>query len=258
MAKVSDVLSVLEQFAPYELAESWDNVGLLVGDRHYEIKTVLCALDITERVVDEAIEIGANLIVAHHPVIFTSVNAVTSDSTTGKIIIKMLKNDISGICMHTNADCADGGVNDLLAEKLQLMNIEILGAGETGTLGRIGEITNEMQLIDFVRTVQNQHCAGGVRYTNGGKLVKKVAVLGGGGGKLMDFAIKKGADTYVIGDCSYDIMMRAYDLGLNLIDAGHFPTENAIAEGFCKLISEKVCNIEVKTSKNHKDCINFI
>lgn len=258
MVKVKDILKILENFAPYSLAENWDNCGLLIGDQEAEVTKVICALDITEKVVEEAAEEGAQLIVAHHPIIFTSTHSVTTDSVTGKIIIKMIEKRISGICMHTNADSAKGGVNDLLAEKLELKEIESLGAGDTQSLGRIGNLQNEMYLKDFAIFVKKKLNAGGVRYTDGGKKVRRVAVLGGAGGKLMDYAIEKGADTYVIGDCSYDIMMRAHDLGLNLLDAGHFPTENAIAEGFSRLIAQKLPNIEVLVSSVHKDCIEFI
>ena len=109
MITVSDVLDFLEGFAPPELAESWDNVGLLCGDRRSEVTSVLCALDATETVVQEAIDRGAQLVVAHHPAIFTSVSRVTSDDATGRILRLAIRHDISIICMHTNADCAFGG-----------------------------------------------------------------------------------------------------------------------------------------------------
>ena len=146
MTAVKDILQVLEQAAPYELAEGWDNVGLLVGDPEETVTGVLCALDITLPVVEEAIEQGCNLIVAHHPVIFTSVSRVTADTVTGKILIKMIRNGISGICMHTNMDCAEAGVNDLLAASLGLTDVVSMGAGDTGTLGRVGNLPHPMSL----------------------------------------------------------------------------------------------------------------
>ena len=258
MTQVKDILDLLETFAPYELAESWDNCGLLVGDRQTKVSKVLCALDITHTVIEEAEAIGAQLIVAHHPVIFTQTNTVTTDTVTGSMIISMIQKGISGICMHTNADCAQGGVNDLLAQKLGLHEIENLGAGDTGTLGRVGNLPKAMALENFAAYVKDRLKAGGVRYTNGGKTVQRVAVLGGAGGKLMEYALQKGADTYVIGDCSYDIMQKAHDLGLNLIDAGHFPTETAIAEGFAAQISQAFPQIEAVVSQKHKDCIEFV
>ena len=257
MIQVKQVLQCLEQAAPYELAESWDNVGLLVGEPEAEVEGILCALDITEAVVEEAAERGCNLIVAHHPVIFTSVNRVTSDTVTGKILISMIRKGISGICMHTNMDCASEGVNDLLAASLGLTDVENMGAGENGNLGRVGNLPHEMTLEAFAKHVKLSLDAGGVRVANGGKPVQRVAVGGGACGKLMDYAVAKGADTFVIGDCSYDIMMKAHDIGLNLLDAGHFPTENPVARGFRDLIAEQFPNLRVEVSDIHCDCISF-
>lgn len=257
MTTVNDILDMLETVAPYALAENWDNVGLLAGNANAPVKKVLCALDITEAVADEAIAMGADLIVAHHPLIFTSVSRVTSDTVTGKILIKLIKYDVSAICMHTNMDCAQDGVNDLLAAALGLKDVINMEAGSTKLLGRVGNLPQQMSLVDFVQYVKNTLHAGGVRYTDGGVPVQRVAVGGGACGKMMDDAIKKGADTFVIGDCSYDIMMRAHDIGLNLVDAGHFPTENPIAEGFQKMISERFPELAVETSQVHFDCIQF-
>lgn len=257
MIQVKQVLQCLEQAAPYELAESWDNVGLLVGDPEAAVDGVLCALDITEAVVEEAAERGCNLIVAHHPVIFTSISRVTADSVTGRILMAMIRKGISGICMHTNMDCAAAGVNDLLAASLGLTEVENMGAGENGNLGRVGNLPRAMSLAEFAEHVKLSLGAGGVRAADGGKMVRRVAVGGGACGKLMDCAAAKGADTFVIGDCSYDIMMRAHDIGLNLLDAGHFPTENPVAHGFRDLIAAQFPALPVEVSDIHCDCITF-
>lgn len=257
MTQIREVLGVLEQAAPYELAESWDNVGLLVGDPEARVDGVLCALDITLPVVEEAIQRGCNLIVAHHPVIFTQVSRVTTETVTGKILIKMIQNNIAGICMHTNMDCAQAGVNDLLAASLGLTDVVSMGAGETGTLGRVGNLPREMTLSEFAEHVKVSLGAGGVRVADGGKTVSRVAVGGGACGKLMDYAVSKGADTFVIGDCSYDLMQRAHDIGLNLLDAGHFPTENPIACGFRDLIAESLPEVKAEVSRVHRDVITF-
>lgn len=257
MIQVKDILSCLEQAAPYSLAESWDNVGLLVGDANAEVTGVLCALDITQAVVEEAAERGCNLIVAHHPVIFTSVHSVTTDTVTGKILISMIQKGISGICMHTNMDCASAGVNDLLAASLGLQNVENMEAGENGQLCRIGNLPQAMSLPAFAKHVKLSLGAGGVRVADGGKPVHRVAVGGGACGKMMDQAVAKGADTFVIGDCSYDLMQKAHDIGLNLLDAGHFPTENPVAHGFRDLITAQFPDVHAEVSSVHKDVITF-
>lgn len=257
MTTLQDILTYLERFAPYELAESWDNCGLMAGDRTQQISKALCALDVTETVVQEAIDCGAQLIVAHHPAIFTSVHRVTEDDATGRVLRQAIRHNIAIICMHTNADCAQGGVNDALAHTLGLTAIINLEAGENGMLGRVGDLPQEMDAETFVRYVKMRLLAGGVRYVCGKTPIRRVAVGGGACGKLMDFAIRKGADAFVIGDSSYDIMQRAESLGLTLVDAGHFPTENPIVPVFAEYIHTQFSSVECICSKRHADCIRF-
>lgn len=252
MTKVKDILQMLEQFAPYELAESWDNCGLLVGDKETSVNKVLCALDVTQKVINEAINTNCNLIVAHHPLIFTSIQAITLSDPVGKMIMTAVKNDVSIICMHTNLDATEGGVNDALAEKIGLTNVH---CDQELTLGRIGTLESEMAFDEFLFHVKTLLSANGLKYV-GSKMCKKVAVLGGSGGKLMDFALKNDCDTYITSDCSYDIFQKADNLGLNLIDAGHFATENVVVDVLVSKINENFGNIAFKSQK-HCDIINF-
>ena len=240
MTTVQDILTFMEGLAPYELAESWDNVGLLCGDRAQEVTSVLCALDVTETVVQEAAERGVQLVVAHHPAIFTSVSRVTSDDTTGRVLRYAIKHDISIICMHTNADCAEGGVNDALASALFLTNVVSMEAGENGMLGRVGDLPREMQPREFAL------------------YVKECLRAGGACGKLMDYAVAGGAQAFVIGDCSYDLMQRAQAIGLSLVDAGHFPTENPVAAVFADKITAAFPQVLTEVSERHADCIQFV
>ncbi len=258
MTTVQDILHILEEFAPYPLAESWDNVGLMAGDRRQAVTRVLCALDVTEAVIAEAAALGAELVVAHHPLIFTSVKAVTEDDAAGRTLRRAIRQDIAVICMHTNADCAEGGVNDALAAALGLADVVPMGAGEGGLLGRVGDLAHPMQPEEFARFVKGSLSAGGVRFTDGGREITRAAVGGGACGKLMDFALEKGAQAFVIGDCSYDLMQRAQSLGLTLVDAGHFPTENPIASVFASRIAAACPEVETHVSAVHKDCIQFV
>ncbi len=255
MIKVVDILKYMEKIAPIELKESFDNVGLLVGDKESEVSGALIALDITPNVIDEAISTGCNLIVAHHPIIFTALKSVTNSDFIGKMVITAIKNDISIICMHTNLDSAEDGVNDALAQKLNLKDIENFGAGDSLSLGRVGQLENEMEFDEFLTFVKEKLGSNGIKYVGTNK-VKKVSVLGGSGGKLMDLAIKNGSDTYVTADCTYDTFQKALYLGLNLIDAGHFATENVICEVLRKKLSENF-KIPVKNSQKHHDIISF-
>ena len=258
MTTVDEILHFLEDFAPYSLAESWDNVGLMTGDRRQPVRRVICALDATEDVIAEAIEANAQLVVAHHPLIFTSIKAVTEDDAAGRALRRAIKHDIAVICMHTNADCAAGGVNDALAAALGLRDVVPMGAGEQGLLGRVGDLPEPMEPAAFAAFVKEALHAGGVRFTDGGRRISRVAVGGGACGKLMDFALEKGAEAFVIGDCSYDLMQRAQSLGLTLADAGHFPTENPVAAVFASRIGEAFRGVRAQVSAVHKDCIQFV
>ena len=190
--------------------------------------------------------------------IFTSVSRVTSDDTTGRVLRYAIKHDISIICMHTNADCAEGGVNDALASALFLTNVVSMEAGENGMLGRVGDLPREMQPREFALYVKECLRAGGVRFCDGGKPITRVAVGGGACGKLMDYAVAGGAQAFVIGDCSYDLMQRAQAIGLSLVDAGHFPTENPVAAVFADKITAAFPQVLTEVSERHADCIQFV
>lgn len=249
---IKDILNFMENYAPYHLAENWDNCGLLVGDKNSPVTNVLCALDITQAVINEAIDTNCNLIIAHHPLIFTSVKSVTKNDTTGNMIITAIKNNISIICMHTNLDVTKDGVNDALSKKLELLDIK---QDENMPLGRIGTLEKEMNFDDFLNFVKEKLGANGLKYV-GNSPCKNIAVIGGSGGKLMDFAIKNNCDTFITADCSYDVFQKAYNLGINLIDAGHFATENVIIDVLVEKINNNFNNI-AKKSQIHKDIINF-
>nr|WP_297181044.1 Nif3-like dinuclear metal center hexameric protein [uncultured Agathobaculum sp.] len=255
---VQEILTFLEGFAPVELAEHWDNVGLLCGDRAQPVTAVMCALDVTEQVIEEAAARGAELVVAHHPAIFTSVNRVTTDDATGRALRAAIKRDIAIICMHTNADSTWGGVNDALASALFLTGVINMEGGDNRMLGRVGDLPREMQPREFAVYVKECLHAGGARFCDGGKPIRRVAVGGGACGKMMDDAKAKGADAFVIGDCSYDLMQRAQSIGLTLVDAGHFPTENPIAAVFADKIVGAFPQLRTMVSERHADCIQFV
>lgn len=255
---VQEILTFLEGFAPVELAEHWDNVGLLCGDRQQPVTAVLCALDVTEQVIEEAAARGAELVVAHHPAIFTSVSRVTTDDVTGRVLRAAIKHDIAIICMHTNADSTWGGVNDALASALFLTGVVNMEGGDNRMLGRVGDLPREMQPREFAAYVKECLRAGGVRFCDGGKPIHRVAVGGGACGKMMDDAKAKGADAFVIGDCSYDLMQRAQSIGLTLVDAGHFPTENPIAAVFAEQLVGAFPQLRTMVSERHADCIQFV
>ena len=255
MASVREIEGLLYDWAPKELAASWDNVGLLVGDPEETVQTVLVALDITQGVVEEAAQIGAELIVAHHPVMncaWHPVQTLREDDPLGRKLRTLVRANISAICMHTNLDAAEGGVNDVLAEKLGLTDVFPLG--EDG-IGRIGTLKEEKSLAEYTSYVVKSLGCNGARVRDGGKTVRLVAVGGGACGSYIAAAKAKGCDTFVTSDLKYNDFLDTE--GLNLIDAGHFPTENVI----CPVIAERLRgafpNLKVVVSASHKEAMEY-
>ena len=249
MITVREVENRLFDWAPKELAESWDNVGHLVGEPDAEVKKVLVSLDITEAVVQEAIALGADLIVAHHPIInckWHPVQTVRSDDAQGRMLIGMIRNGISAICMHTNLDAADGGVNDLLAQKLGLTGLEMLNEEK---IGRVGTLNCEIPLVDFTRFVVESLRCNGLRYTDSGRPVHRVAVGGGSCSEFIPQAIALGCDTFVTSDIRYHDFLDTKEL--NLIDAGHFPTENLVCPAVAEYLLKAFPQLTIVQSTAH-------
>ena len=252
MATVHDILAYLETLAPRSMKMDWDNVGLLCGSRRQEVTRVLVALDPFEGVCREAADIGAELIVTHHPLIFQPARAITDETSIGRSIQLLCRQGISAINAHTNLDVAPGGVNDVLAEKLGLQNIVTLDGG----LLRTGNVS-EQSLPDFLAVVKTRLGCAGLRYVDGGKPVHKVAVGGGSCASELMEAVAAGCDTFVTADIKYNQFWDARDMGLNLIDAGHFSTENPVTEYLAQTLQEAFPDIQVKISKTHADCMKF-
>jgi len=262
MATVHDILSFLETLAPRSMKMDWDNVGLLCGSRKTEVTKILVALDPFEGVCEEAAAWGADLIVTHHPLIFKALNAVTDETAVGRSIQLLCREGISAVNAHTNLDCAPGGVNDRLAAALGLTDVQVIdpmGTDENGMewgLLRKGTVT-EQPLSDFLSTVKIALGCEGLRYVDGGKSVRKVAVGGGAcASELMD-ACRAGCDTFVTSDVKYNQFWDAKELGMTLIDAGHFYTENPVTACLTEKIAAAFPEVEVKISETHRDCMKF-
>lgn len=262
MITVSDILNYLDTLAPRSMKMDWDNVGLLCGDMDAQVTKILVALDPFEAVVDEAQCKGAELIITHHPLIFQPLKAITEDNQVGRCIRKLCFYNINAINAHTNLDCAPGGVNDRLAQALGLTNIQVIdpiGVDQQGCewgLLRMGEVAAQ-PLSEFLGVVKSSLGCQGLRYVYGGKPVHKVAVGGGACAGELKAALRAGCDTFVTADVKYNQFWDAQDLGLNLIDAGHFPTENPIVAVLAEKLAEQFPDIEVMISEKHTDCMKF-
>lgn len=218
---VQEILQELKAFAPTELACSWDNVGLLV-DAGWPVSRVLTALDITAEVVREAAAQGCELIVSHHPVIFDPLKRIAADDVPALL----LQNGISGICMHTNLDAAPGGVNDTLADALGMARE---GRREFADgCGRIGTVpaTTAAELARFCAATLHS----GVKYVDSPRPVTCLAEVSGAGGSYLQQAIDEGADCLVTGEAAHHIALLAKQKGVGLVVAGHWGTEQAVAD----------------------------
>lgn len=261
MTTVKDVLSFLESLAPAYMKENWDNVGLLCGDPDCPVHKILVALDPFESVCYEAHDCGADLIVTHHPLIFQPLKSITTQTSIGRSILFLCEKGISAINAHTNLDCAPGGVNDTLAKLLELEDISVVtpsGMDENGQewgLLRMGY--RDCSLAEFLAHVKDKLGTPALRYADGGKCVHQIAVGGGScAGELMQ-AYRAGCDTFVTSDIKYNQFWDAADLGINLVDAGHFYTENPICAVLAEKIQAAFPEIEVILSEKHADCMKF-
>ena len=261
MATVADILSFVETLAPRSMKMDWDNVGLNVGHRDKEVKKILVALDPFAHVCQEAKDFGADLLVTHHVLIFRP-GFVTDATAQGRNTLYLIENGIAHINAHTNLDLAPGGVNDVLAARLGLENPKVInpmGTDETGRewgLLRCGTV-KEQSLTDFLAHVKESLGCEGLRFVDAGKPVRRVASGGGSCCDEMLEAVDAGCDTFVTADAKYNDFWDAKDLGMNLIDAGHFYTENPVVAYLAERISAAFPEITVKISETHHDCMKF-
>ncbi len=262
MTTVKDILHFIEAIAPKYMKMDWDNVGLLCGDPAATVTKILVALDPFEHVCREAAQEGAELLVTHHPLIFQAPKAVTTETSIGRSIMQLCANGISAINAHTNLDCAPGGINDVLAKKLGLTGISVVNPAGTDALDRpygllrTGTVADQ-RLEDFLSHVKAALDCEGVRYVRGSGKVHKVAVGGGSCGSDLMEAYDAGCDTFVTADVKYNQFWDAKELGMNLIDAGHFATENPIVPVLADKIAVAFPEIEVLISKTHSDCMKY-
>ena len=231
---VKEMYTLFSEHIPEHLSEEWDNDGLMCcPDGTANVRRALITLDVTEEIVDYAIEYGFDLIISHHPLVFKPVSALVEDNHVSRKLIKLVNNGISVFSFHTRADKVTGGVNDKLAELLSLENIRPFGGDY---LGRIGTIEDSCDLQDFAYRVKQLTGSDIIRYADGYNDVFRVAVVGGDGKDYVRAAIDAGADTYVSGRISYNMMEEAAEMGINLIEAGHYFTEQPVTEFFKELI----------------------
>ena len=240
--KIKEVLSALERFAPLPLQESWDNAGLQVGLTETEVSGALLCLDVTEKIVDEAIQKGCNLIVSHHPLLFRGLKTISDLTDVQRTVMKAICNGICVISMHTNMDNAKGGVNFKMAEKLGLRDVQfmapkVVDGVESGS-GIIGNLEVPMASDDFVLKVKKNF---GVECAMCNELlrrpIRQVAVCGGAGDFLLDEALKAGADAFITGEMHYHQYF-GYEQQIQICVIGHYQSEQFTSEIFQEIIRQ--------------------
>lgn len=237
---VKDIYDFIDGIAPFEKQCEWDNSGLLVGNPCREISKIGVVLDITPDAVEYAAANGIELIVSHHPVIFRPVKTFLE----GDVSYLLAKNDISAICAHTSLDCANGGVNDVLAETLGFRNpVPMTDDGETAMIRKV--VIEETE-ADVLAMLVADKLSTGVQLADCGKTIDTVAICGGAGGDFIHAVAESGCDAFITGEAKHHEFLAAYELGITLIAAGHFETENPVVAVIAEKINENFdCEVEI-------------
>lgn len=236
----AELYAVLNEKIPASLSCSWDNDGLMCcSDPERVVRRVLVALDITGGVIDEAIAGGYDAIVSHHPLIFLPLRALNPGDHVASKVMRLVREGITAMSFHTRLDAVEGGVNDTLAAAIGLCDVVPFGQdGEA--IGRIGTLEKNMSVAEFAALVKRAIGAEGVQAVDAGKPVYHVAVLGGSGSDDVKAARAAGADTYLSGELKHNWLTDAPDLGINLVAAGHFYTEDPV----CRILRDMILNAD--------------
>lgn len=251
MTTIKDISNYIETFAPLETAMDFDNVGLIVGDKNTEVTKVLVSLDITPEVVFEAEKLGCELIISHHPVIFSPIKRMSANDTPYLLASK----GISALCMHTNLDLSDTfGVNTCLADAIGVENIVRADVGECLF---VGSLSQEINMSDFAQNVKSALGCNGLRYTDVKQTVKKVGVASGSGGSDIFDAAKTDIDVLVTGEIKHHEINFANEAQINIIDVGHFKSEDVVISPLINRLSEEFSDITFTKSTTYSDKIKF-
>ena len=254
MNTVREIFEKLCEIAPLSLHLPYDNAGFLLGHGGAIVDKVLLCLDVTNEVVEEATEKGAQLIVSHHPLIWDALKSVTDEEKKNEKLLRLIENRIAVISMHTNLDIAQGGVNDVL--------ISLLGAANEGVFeeegcGRKGRLAMSMPMQEFLIFCKEKLQTSGLRYHDAGRPVERLAVLGGTGGDALEAAWSCGCDTFVTADVKYHVFLAAKELGINLIDGDHFCMENPVMSVLKDKLRAAFPDAEFVLSERHAQTVRF-
>jgi dinuclear metal center YbgI/SA1388 family protein len=256
---ISTIITFLEQFAPLHLAEEWDNVGLLVGDRSRDVSKIMTCLTITPASAAEAIAEGADLIVAHHPLPFSAVKRITADSVVGRLLLDLISARIAVYSPHTAFDSAPEGINERLARSLGLRDIAPLKLQlEGGGSGRFGNLEPPLTLVelgtklkDFLGTPRLQIVGDAKRS------VRKAAVGCGAAGEFLPLVHELGCDCLIVGETRFHTCLEAEALGIALLMPGHFASERFALDCLAAVLGKEFPDLQIWASRSEVDPIRW-
>lgn len=248
--KCSEVIECLEKIAPHCFAEKWDNVGLLAGREDKDVKKILLALDPTGDVVEEAIGWGADLLITHHPLIFSGMKSVTTGDFVGKRVFHLISKDICYYAMHTNFDVmgmADAVADELDLEKCRVLDVTYQDDISKEGIGRMGELSRTMSLEECARYVKEKCKLSSVKvFGDSQQLIDVVALIPGSGKDYVDLAIAKGAQVVITGDIGHHNGLDAVEKGIAVIDAGHYGLEKIFTSYMEEVLKRELPNVQIK------------
>lgn len=258
--KVKDVVATLERFAPLPLQDSFDNAGLQIGRTEAEVSGVLLCLDVTEAVVEEATKLGANLIVAHHPLLFHGLKCIAGRNTAERVTVAAIKNDVAVYAAHTNLDNARGGVNYKIAAKLgATVNCFLLPKNEESGSGVVASLAEPMGAADFLDSVKSAFGVDCLMHNafRKGATVQRIGICGGAGDFLLQNAVKAGCDAFLTGEMHYHQYFGHEDEILIAV-AGHYQTEKFTAEILNDIIKADYPELPVTTTQIDTNPIKYL
>ena len=255
MSTVTHIYDAIDRLAPFWLTMDFDNTGVLVGDRNREVSCALLALDCTPAVVEQAKQLGAQLIVTHHPVIFHPLKRVNEDA----VVYQLIRSDIAVISAHTNLDIAQGGVNDALASAIGLRDcrgLELLNEQTGAWLGRIGTLPEPLSPEAFAAHIKACLNAASVKFAAAPRAIHTVALCSGSGADCLDAAISAGADALLTSEVKQHEYLAAAAAGISIFDAGHFDTEDIVIEPLRDYLAKEIPDVHFFTT--HRSAIQAI
>lgn len=255
MSTVTHIYDAIDRLAPFWLTMDFDNTGILIGDRNREVSCALLALDCTSAVVEQARQLGAQLIITHHPVIFHPLKRVNEDA----VVYQLIRSDIAVISAHTNLDIAQGGVNDALVNAIGLRDcrgLELLNEQTGAWLGRIGTLPEPLSPEAFAAHVKSCLNAASVKFAAAPRAIHTVALCSGSGADCLDAAISAGADALLTSEVKQHEYLAAAAAGISIFDAGHFDTEDIVIEPLRDYLAKEIPDVHFFTT--HRSAIQAI